>query len=145
MPSPRSTSGRRPGIGWRSGSTPSGLKSPGPGGGTRPVVDTSLPWRRPGGTTKWTAVRRASRRSGGTPTDKREDIIYVLIKEDVRIAAKGLGIRKLTDEHYRTAQKYFEGFCSNGVYTWVDAIVDGLRAVEDERRRSRSGIVRLSG
>ncbi len=41
---------------------------------------------------------------------KREDIIYVLTKDDVRMTAQALGIRKLTGEHYRMAQKYVEAF-----------------------------------
>lgn len=67
---------------------------------------------------------------------KREDIIYVLTKDDVRMTAQALGIRKLTDEHYRMAQKYVEAFCGDGMYTWSDAITDALKDVEDERKRT---------
>lgn len=70
---------------------------------------------------------------------KREDIIYVLTKDDVRMAAQALGIRKLTDEHYRMAQKYVEAFSGDGMYTWSDAITDALKDVEDERKRTTQG------
>ncbi len=67
---------------------------------------------------------------------KREDIIYVLTRDDVRMTAQALGIRKLTGEHYRMAQKYVEAFWGDGMYTWSDAITDVLKEVEDERRRT---------
>ena len=60
----------------------------------------------------------------------------MLTKDDGRMAAQALGIRNLTDEHYRMAQKYVEAFCGDGMYTWSDAITDALKVVEGERKRT---------
>ena len=58
------------------------------------------------------------------------DIIYILTKEDVDMVAKRLGMGKLTDEHYRMARKAVEHFCGDGIYSWSDAIADGLREAD---------------
>ena len=65
-----------------------------------------------------------------------DDIIYVLTKEDVDGVAKTIGLSKLTHEHYRMAQKYIQSFCSDGVYTWVNAFTDALK---DRRGTPRRG------
>ena len=64
---------------------------------------------------------------------KDDDIIYVLTKEDVDDVAEKIGISNLTKEHYRMAEKYVSSFCSDGAYTWVNAISDALRDAEMER------------
>jgi len=61
-----------------------------------------------------------------------EDIIYVFTKTDVEDVAKEIGIRNLTDEHYRKAEKYLTSLCSDGAYTWTDAIADALKDAERE-------------
>jgi hypothetical protein len=68
-----------------------------------------------------------------------DDIIYVLTKEDVEGVAKTIGLSKLTPEHYRMAEKYIQSFCSDGVYTWVNAFTDALKDVEEEHRGGYSG------
>ena len=65
-------------------------------------------------------------------THKRDDVIYMHTKEDVDDVAESLKIRKLTEEHYRQAQKFIERFCEDGAYTWWGAIADALRYVEEE-------------
>lgn len=67
-----------------------------------------------------------------------EDIIYVLTKTDVEDVAKEIGIRNLTDEHYRKAEKYLSSLCSDGAYTWVNAITDALEDAEREQRDRHS-------
>jgi len=37
------------------------------------------------------------------------------------------------------AQKYIQSFCSDGVYTWVNAFTDALQDAEEERRGGYSG------
>ncbi len=63
-----------------------------------------------------------------------DNIIYVLTKEDVDDVAKKIGISNLTDRHYRMAEKYISSFCSDGPYTWVNAISDALHDAEKERK-----------
>jgi hypothetical protein len=65
---------------------------------------------------------------------KEDDIIYVLTKEDVDGVAKAIGLSKLTDKHYRMARKYISSFCSDGVYTWVNAFTDALKDTEEGLR-----------
>ena len=56
------------------------------------------------------------------------DTIYILTRADVEMVAEQIGFKgKLTEAHYRMAQKYIEGFCGSGTYTWFDAIADALR------------------
>ena len=63
-----------------------------------------------------------------------DDIIYVLTKEDVDGVAKTIGLSKLSDVHYRMARKYIHSFCSDGVYTWVNAFIDALKDADEELR-----------
>ena len=64
---------------------------------------------------------------------KDEDIIYILTKTDVDDVAKEIGVKNLTTEHYRSAQKSVEGYSENG--WWSEAIEDGLRNAEDELQK----------
>jgi hypothetical protein len=68
-----------------------------------------------------------------------DDIIYVLTKEDVDDVAGSIGLSKLTDAHYRAARKFIRSFCSDGFYTWVNAVTDALQDAEEERRGVYSG------
>jgi len=68
-----------------------------------------------------------------------DDIIYVLTKKDVEGVAKTIGLNKLTHEHYRMAKKDISSFCSDGVYTWVNAFTDALKDAEEELRGAYSG------
>ena len=62
----------------------------------------------------------------------KDDIIYVLTKEDVDDVAKTIGLSKLTDDHYRMARKYIESFCGDSAYDWENAITDALKDAERE-------------
>jgi hypothetical protein len=63
-----------------------------------------------------------------------KDVIYILTRTDVEDCAKAIGIEKLTELHYRKAQKFFESFAADGMYSWADALTDGLRDAEEEIR-----------
>jgi hypothetical protein len=63
-----------------------------------------------------------------------EDVIYILTKTDVEDIAETIGIKTLTELHYRTAKKFFESFVAEGTYTWASALSDGLRDAEEELR-----------
>ena len=60
-----------------------------------------------------------------------KDVIYILTRVDVEDCAKDFGLEKLTELHYREAQKHIERFVADGVYTWADALTDGLRRAEE--------------
>jgi hypothetical protein len=47
----------------------------------------------------------------------KKDVIYILTRTDVEVCAKAIGIKKLTELHYRKAQKFFEGFVANSSTT----------------------------
>jgi hypothetical protein len=62
------------------------------------------------------------------------DTIYILTRADVEMVAEQIGFKgKLTEEHYRTAQKYFEDYCGG----WFDAIADALRDAIPVKRKKR--------
>ena len=64
-----------------------------------------------------------------------EDVIYILTKADVEDVAKRIGIKTLTELHYRKAQEFFVSFVADrGTYYWASAITDGLRDAEEELR-----------
>jgi hypothetical protein len=63
-----------------------------------------------------------------------EDVIYILTKADVEDIAKDIGIKTLTELHYRKAQEFLLSFVADGSYYWATAITDGLRDAEEELR-----------
>jgi hypothetical protein len=67
----------------------------------------------------------------------KKDVIYILTKTDVEDCAKAIGIKKLTELHYRKAQHFFEG-CVAG--NWADVLTDGLREAEEELRGVNAGV-----
>ena len=61
-----------------------------------------------------------------------ENIIYMLTKADVEDAAEAIGLEKLTELHYRKAKEAFGYFVARGLFTWADALGEGLRDAEEE-------------
>ena len=67
---------------------------------------------------------------------KDEDIIYILTKTDVDNIARVMGLKNLTAEHYRQVRKFFGYLCTDGPYTWRNAIEDGLKLAEGLQKTS---------